>query len=217
MEEDRKMTTEMKENMETKRSFEGVSVNAFVVTGYELLSIGKSRIAKAKFETMLDFPEEQKKDMILAGQKALLNNGVVLGYRKNKKIVAMYIIDKNTDSFDCNRAFISENVSAEDQERMEYDIKRQIALLVYSAQFSSGTFFGQKAPGIAREKRPYSLPLALLICLGMGLAIYPATKSIPVAFFFMLSQFALWFAIMSNRLILKDPVEEPADKDKENA
>ncbi len=189
-------------NPETPK--ENLGVHMQIVKDYELMTISKKRIVREDFPNQLDFSFSQKREIITCGQQALLSNGLVFAYRKNKVITAVFIVEKNVSSYDCNHMYISSEVSEPDADDMKKDIRRQISLLVYYANFTKGFFAGDPVPMIEKEKRTYAWGIALLVGLLFAICMHLLTQSLPISFFTGLAQTAFWFCILNNRLVYND-------------
>ena len=179
-------------------------VHMQIVNGYELMTIGKKKIVSESFPNRLDFDTATKREIISRGQQALLANGLVFAYKKNKVICAVFIVDKNEKSFDCTNAYISSEVSDRSAEEMAMDIRRQVSLLVYYANFPGGTYLGQNVSKIEKEKRSCAWLIAMVIGLAFAACFYPVMHNIGASFLMGFSQTALWYAILCNRLVYRE-------------
>ncbi|MBR3058081.1 MAG: hypothetical protein IKG93_08980 [Clostridiales bacterium] len=183
------------------------SVHVQIVEGYNVETISKKKLQKESFLSKLNFDEAKIKEITSRGQQVLEKNGIAFAYKKDKKYQSFFLIQKNSQSFDCEDAWFSSDVSEEDQKLMVEDIKRQIALLNHTAGFTNGTCLGEKVPLVRAEKNPSGWLLALVISFGFGMCLYPATKNLPLCICLTVSQGVLWYSVFRNKLVLQDPAD----------
>ena len=175
-----------------------------LIEGYELFTVSARKLDKDEFINSMELTAEQKKELVAKGREALKNNGQILGYRQKKRVVSIFIVDKKSDSFECNNAYISDKITDDKKAGMINDIKRNIALASHTAGFNKGSYYGEPVPKIIKKRNSYAPILALVIAFGFGGTMGPATHSIPIAICFGMSQFALWYSILANSYYLEE-------------